>query len=64
MSAQIASAEGAGRQRYPLSEAPTGLWYAQRLSPAPAPFNTAHGVGFEGALAGDRFRAAADAPAA
>ncbi|WP_093535744.1 non-ribosomal peptide synthetase [Stenotrophomonas rhizophila] len=64
MSAQMASAEGAGRQRYPLSEAQTGLWYAQRLSPAPATFNTAHVVWFEGALDVDRFRAAADAAAA
>ncbi|MFG3450367.1 amino acid adenylation domain-containing protein [Stenotrophomonas sp. NPDC047960] len=64
MSAQVASAEGAGQQRYPLSGAQTGLWYAQRLSSAPAAFNTAHVVWFEGALDIDRFRAAADAAAA
>jgi len=64
MSAQVASATVAVQQQSPLSEAQTGLWYAQRLSPAPATFNTAHVVWFEGALDVARFRAAADAAAA
>lgn len=64
MSAQVASGAAAGLQRHPLSEAQTGLWYAQRLSSAPAAFNTAHVVWFDGALDIARFRAAADAAAA
>lgn len=50
-------------ERQPLSEAQTGLWYAQRLSATPAAFNTAHVEWFDGALDVARFRAAADAAA-
>ncbi|MFL9585191.1 amino acid adenylation domain-containing protein [Stenotrophomonas sp. AB1(2024)] len=64
MSAQRDSEAGAGLERRALSEAQTGLWYAQRLSAAPAAFNTAHVVWFEGPLDVARFSAAADAAAA
>ncbi|WP_256774284.1 MULTISPECIES: amino acid adenylation domain-containing protein [unclassified Stenotrophomonas] len=49
--------------RHPLTEAQTGLWYAQRLADAPAAFNTAHAVWVEGALDVRSFVAAADAAA-
>ncbi len=47
-------------RRHALSEAQTGLWYAQRLAAAPAAFNTAHAVWFDGALDIARFVSAAD----
>ncbi|WP_312320670.1 amino acid adenylation domain-containing protein [Stenotrophomonas sp.] len=55
----VAAAEDAVR-RHALSEAQTGLWYAQRLAAAPAAFNTAHAVWFDGALDIARFVSAAD----
>jgi enterobactin synthetase component F len=64
MSAQAAAGPVDAGQRHALSEAQTGLWYAQRLSAAPAAFNTAHVVWFEGALDVARFVAAADTAAA
>lgn len=47
--------------RHALTEAQTGLWYAQRLAAAPAAFNTAHALWMDGPLDLARFRAAADA---
>lgn len=46
--------------RYALSEAQTGLWYAQRLAAAPAAFNTAHALWFDGMLDTARFESAAN----
>ena len=43
-----------------LSEAQTGLWYAQRLAPDNPAFNTAHAVWIEGALDVAAFVRAAD----
>ena len=59
----LVAADEAVRRR-DLSEAQTGLWYAQRLAAAPAAFNTAHAVWFEGALDLTRFVSAADQMAA
>ncbi|MGH8087023.1 MAG: condensation domain-containing protein, partial [Stenotrophomonas sp.] len=64
MNAQVAVGEVDAVERRALSEAQTGLWYAQRLSAAPAAFNTAHVVWFEGALEIARFVMAADSAAA
>lgn len=47
-------------RRFALTEAQTGLWYAQRLALAPAAFNTAHAVWLDGPLDIVRFSAAAD----
>ena len=44
----------------PLTEAQSGLWFAQRLDPANPIFNTAHYVDFHGALDVEAFRAAVD----
>ncbi|AHY58929.1 non-ribosomal peptide synthetase [Stenotrophomonas rhizophila] len=62
---QGADATGAQAQPRPqgLSEAQTGLWYAQRLAAAPAAFNTAHALWIDGALDVPRFAAAANAAA-
>lgn len=60
MSSQGVAAAGDAVHRYALSEAQTGLWYAQRLAAAPAAFNTAHAVWFDGALDVARFVSAAD----
>ncbi|MDH4572546.1 non-ribosomal peptide synthetase [Salinicola acroporae] len=49
-----------GQQRRPLSEAQSGLWYAQRLAPDNAAFNTAHALWIEGDLDVDAFVRAAD----
>ncbi|MFN4161561.1 MAG: condensation domain-containing protein, partial [Stenotrophomonas sp.] len=62
MNARVDQAQEAA-QRHPLTEAQTGLWYAQRLADAPAAFNTAHAVWMEGALDVRSFVAAADAAA-
>jgi enterobactin synthetase component F len=63
MNAQVAVGEVDAVERLALSEAQTGLWYAQRLSAAAAAFNTAHVVWFEGALDIARFVMAADGAA-
>lgn len=47
-----------------LTEAQSGLWYAQRLAPDNPSFNTAHAVWIEGALDVDAFVAAANQAAA
>ncbi|MCD9032331.1 amino acid adenylation domain-containing protein [Luteimonas sp. Y-2-2-4F] len=52
----------------PLTEAQSGLWYAQRLAPDNPAFNTAHALWIDGALDVPAFvraaeRAAAEAPA-
>ncbi|KAA8993843.1 amino acid adenylation domain-containing protein [Stenotrophomonas cyclobalanopsidis] len=47
-----------------LTEAQSGLWFAQRLAPDNPAFNTAHAVWIEGALDVDAFVAAADQAAA
>lgn len=44
----------------PLTEAQSGLWFAQRLDPANPIFNTAHYVDFRGPLDIDAFRVAVD----
>jgi enterobactin synthetase component F len=44
----------------PLTEAQSGLWFAQRLDPTNPIFNTAHYVDFHGALYVEAFRAAVD----
>ncbi|WP_231583374.1 non-ribosomal peptide synthetase [Luteimonas sp. FCS-9] len=53
---------------WPLTQAQSGLWYAQRLAPDNPAFNTAHALWIEGALDVDAFvraagQAAAEAPA-
>lgn len=63
MSAGEAFQRAAEAERLPLSEAQRGLWFAQRLSAAPAAFNTAHAVWFDGVLDLARFTAAADTAA-
>ena len=50
-------------QQHGLTDAQTGLWYAQRLAAAPAAFNTAHAVWIDGALDVPRFVAAANTAA-
>ncbi|THF64525.1 amino acid adenylation domain-containing protein [Pseudothauera nasutitermitis] len=45
---------------WPLTEAQSGLWYAQQLAPDNPSFNTAHALWIEGELDVDTFRAAAD----
>jgi len=62
---QGADATDAHAQTHPhgLSEAQTGLWYAQRLAAAPAAFNTAHALWIDGPLDVPRFVAAANAAA-
>lgn len=62
MNARVDQADEAAA-RHPLTEAQTGLWYAQRLADAPAAFNTAHAVWIDGALDVRGFVAAADAAA-
>jgi len=47
-----------------LTEAQSGLWFAQRLAPDNPSFNTAHAVWIEGALDVDAFAAAANQAAA
>ncbi|MHC1651984.1 amino acid adenylation domain-containing protein [Stenotrophomonas maltophilia] len=47
-----------------LTEAQTGLWFAQRLAPDNPSFNTAHAVWIDGPLDVARFLAAADQAAA
>jgi len=47
-----------------LTEAQSGLWFAQRLAPDNPSFNTAHAVWIEGALDVDAFVAAANQAAA
>ncbi|AWH21682.1 non-ribosomal peptide synthetase [Stenotrophomonas sp. ZAC14D2_NAIMI4_6] len=47
-----------------LTEAQTGLWYAQRLAPLSPAFNTAHAVWMDGALDVPAFVAAANQAAA
>jgi len=64
MNAQAAAVTAEVGERHALSEAQSGLWYAQRLAAAPAAFNTAHVVWFEGALDVRRFVMAADTAAA
>ena len=44
----------------PLTEAQSGLWYAQRLAPDNPAFNTAHALWIEGALDVEAFARAAD----
>lgn len=44
----------------PLTEAQSGLWFAQRLDPANPIFNTAHYVDFRGPLDVEAFRSAVD----
>ena len=44
----------------PITEAQSGLWFAQKLDPANPIFNTAHYLDIEGALDIDAFRAAVD----
>lgn len=48
-------------QAVPLTEAQSGLWYAQRLDPANPIFNTGQYLELDGPLAVDAFRAAVDA---
>lgn len=45
---------------WPLTEAQTGLWYAQRLAPDNPAFNTAHALWIEGELDIDALRQAAN----
>lgn len=45
---------------WPLTEAQAGLWYAQRMAPDNAAFNTAHALWIEGALDVQAFAEAAD----
>ncbi|WP_313273601.1 amino acid adenylation domain-containing protein [Stenotrophomonas sp.] len=45
-------------ERHALTEAQTGLWYAQAVAAAPAAFNTAHVVWIDGALDEPAFAAA------
>ncbi|OMG59632.1 non-ribosomal peptide synthetase [Brevundimonas sp. ZS04] len=49
---------------YPLTEAQSGLWFAQRLDPANPIFNTAHYLDIRGDLDVEAFRAAVDKTAA
>lgn len=65
--ARIAPAPAAAGD-WPLTEAQSGLWYAQRLAPDNPAFNTAHALWIDGALDVPAFvraaeRAAAEAPA-
>lgn len=46
------------KQMYPLTEAQSGLWYAQRLDPENPLFNTAHRVSLRGPLLREHFCAA------
>jgi len=46
--------------RWPLTEAQSGLWYAQRLAPDNPGFNTGHALWIRGPLDLDAFAAAAD----
>ena len=45
---------------YPLTEAQSGLWFAQRLDPANPIFNTAHYLDIRGDLDVEAFHAAVD----
>ncbi|MCD9046415.1 amino acid adenylation domain-containing protein [Luteimonas sp. MHLX1A] len=45
---------------WPLTEAQSGLWYAQRLAPDNPAFNTAHALWIDGALDVAAFASAAD----
>lgn len=45
---------------WPLTEAQSGLWYAQQLAPDNPSFNTAHALWIDGALDTAAFAAAAD----
>ena len=49
---------------HPLTEAQSGLWFAQRLDPANPIFNTAHYLDIRGDLDVEAFRAAVDQTAA
>jgi len=49
---------------YPLTEAQSGLWYAQRLDPGNPVFNTAHALWIDGPLDVAAFTAAVDQAAA
>src|SRR5690606_21873825 len=49
---------------HPLTEAQSGLWFAQRLGPANPIFNTAHYLAIRGDLDVEAFRAAVDPTAA
>ncbi|HBY43251.1 MAG TPA: non-ribosomal peptide synthetase, partial [Brevundimonas sp.] len=49
---------------YPLTEAQSGLWFAQRLDPANPIFNTAHYLDIRGDLDVEAFRTAVDQTAA
>ena len=49
---------------YPLTEAQSGLWFAQRLDPANPIFNTAHYLDIRGDLDVEAFRVAVDQTAA
>ena len=49
---------------HPLTEAQSGLWFAQRLDPANPIFNTAHYLDIRGDLDVEAFRAAVDRTAA
>ncbi len=62
---QGADATDVHAQTHPqgLSEAQTGLWYAQRLAAASAAFNTAHALWIDGPLDVPRFVAAANTAA-
>ncbi|RMX07849.1 amino acid adenylation domain-containing protein [Corticibacter populi] len=50
--------------RWPLTEAQSGLWYAQRLAPQNPCFNTGHALWLQGALDVAAFTAAANRAAA
>lgn len=65
---ELADAASATAADWPLTEAQSGLWYAQRLAPDNPAFNTAHALWIDGALDVPAFvraaeRAAAEAPA-
>ena len=55
-----AGSVGAPATETPLSEAQSGLWFAQRLDPANPIFNTAHYIDIRGDLDIEAFRAAVD----
>ncbi|UNK41645.1 amino acid adenylation domain-containing protein [Luteimonas sp. S4-F44] len=58
--ASVASVAG----DWPLTQAQSGLWYAQRLAPDNPAFNTAHALWIDGALDVDAFVRAAEQAAA
>lgn len=56
----MASVVEAPFNAYPMTEAQSGLWYAQRLDPQNPIFNTAHYIDIKGSLDIEAFKAAVD----